>query len=68
MGERFGNLSDQQEHDLVTEVWNWVIGEQRREEAAERRHKEIVGKADALMDAMAAGMRAFADALDRARR
>lgn len=68
MGDRFGGLDARQENDLVTEVWNWVINAERREESAERRHKELVGKVDAFTGALAAGMRAFADALDRARR
>jgi hypothetical protein len=46
-------------------VFNYVIGATKREEAAERRHKELLDTLGGIVGAVAVGLRATADALER---
>lgn len=72
MSDRFGGLDERKERELLDAVWDYVIKadnrEVNREKEAERRHKELMVKVDTAFGAVAAGFRAFADALDRANR
>lgn len=69
MAEGYGGLDARQEKELVTELWNHVSQTERREvnreKEAERRHKERLAQVDTVVRAFTAGLRAFADAVDR---
>lgn len=65
----FGNLNDRDQRQLVNDIWAFVTDAKGvREEAAERRHRELIGRIDTIVGAVAIGMRALADALDNNRR
>ncbi len=69
MGERFGNLNDQQERHLVDLLFDYIgNGADDRAKAAERRHNELLARVDTLLAALSAGMRAAAQVLDSGRR
>jgi hypothetical protein len=69
MTDRFGGYDTGKERQLLDAVWDYVIkGHDReinREKEAERRHKELLGKVDTIVGAFTAGLRAFADTVDR---
>ncbi len=54
---------------LTDAVWEYVTTSDRREvnreKEAERRHKELIARIDTVVGAVTAGLRAFADTVDR---
>ncbi len=69
MTDRFGGYDQGKERQLLDAVWDYVIKadnrEINREKEADRRHKETLAKVDTVVGAFTAGLRAFADTVDR---
>lgn len=69
MSDRFGGYDTGRERELLDAAWRFLEGdvnrEKNREEADDRRHKELLAKVDTVVGAFTAGLRAFADTVDR---
>lgn len=68
----FDYMREDEAIDFAGHAYGYVANWQAREDAAERRHQELVetitGVAGAIAGAVAAGLRATADALDKSLR
>ncbi len=66
MSNAFDQMHPNDQRKLVDGLTDYVNdGAERRRIAADQRHAELVGRLDLLFAALAAGMRAAADVLDR---